>query len=316
MDLTSTIAHLHLIINHVPTIGTVTGIGLLLLALVRRNEHVTHASLEVLFLVALVTLPTFITGVASQAAVEDLEGPTQAIIAAHQDAALAAFVLMEITGALAWLTLWQIRRRTAPAPWAVPLVLLFSAFTLAVMANTATLGGEIRHAEIRTAEAVSGAVPGFGWLTKASVQYFVSENALVWPMSEAIHFFGLSLALGIVLTVNLRLLGFMKGIPFATLHGLLPWGLLGFGINLVTGMLFVVHAPDYYTENVPFFWKIALLMIAGANFLYVTVVNTSWSLESEQDAPVFDKAMAGLSIAVWLGVIYAGRMLPFIGNAF
>ena len=53
------LTHLHLLLNHVPTVGTVIGVGLFLLALVRRNEHLKHASLEVFYLIALATLPVY-----------------------------------------------------------------------------------------------------------------------------------------------------------------------------------------------------------------------------------------------------------------
>jgi hypothetical protein len=33
------LAHLHLLLNHIPTVGTVVALGLLLLAFARRNEH-------------------------------------------------------------------------------------------------------------------------------------------------------------------------------------------------------------------------------------------------------------------------------------
>ena len=308
-------AHLHLLLNHVPTVGTVIGIGLLLLSLVRRNEHLKHVSLEVFFLVALATLPAYLTGVAAQAAIEGREGVTQAIIDLHHDAALAAFILMQITGGFAWLALWQFRRRTAPAGWALPVVLLLAVLTVSVMARAATLGGEIRHQEIRVEEATP-AVPGAAWLTKAGVQWLVTENPWVWPAAETLHFLGLCLTFGILGLVNLRLMGVMKGIPFAAVHRLLPWGLLGFGINLATGMLFFISTSEQYTANGPFYWKMLFLMLAGGNFLYLTVVDKAWTLAAGQDSHVFDKAIAVSAILLWFGVIYWGRMLPFIGNAF
>jgi hypothetical protein len=57
------------------------------------------------------------------------------------------------------------------------------------------------------------------------------------------------------------------------------------------------------------------LMIAGANFLYLTVFKKAWA-DTGLDANLADKAMAVSSIVAWLLVLYAGRMLPFIGNAF
>ena len=80
-----------------------------------------------------------------------------------------------------------------------------------------------------------------------------------WPASETIHFVGLCLLFGVVLLVDLRMLGFLKGIPYSTLHRLLPWGVLGFGVNVVTGILFFIGAPPtFYVTNGIFFWKLAL----------------------------------------------------------
>ena len=61
--------HLHLLLNHVPTVGSVVGIGLFVLGLVRRGDHLTRASFEVLFLVAVVTFPAYLTGVAAEVSV-------------------------------------------------------------------------------------------------------------------------------------------------------------------------------------------------------------------------------------------------------
>jgi energy-coupling factor transporter transmembrane protein EcfT len=131
---------------------------------------------------------------------------------------------------------------------------------------------------------------------------------------------GLSLSFGVLLAVNLRILGVMKRIPFTEVHRLLPWGMLGFGANLITGMFFFVGQPAQYIASPPFFWKIIFLVIAGANFLYLTVLDKPWRRseggDDRFDANLADKAMAVSSIAAWLAVLYAGRMLPFLGKSF
>ena len=53
-------------------------------------------------------------------------------------------------------------------------------------------------------------------------------SSWAWPAAEAVHFLGLSLAFGVLLAVNLRILGVMRQVPFADVHRLLPWGMLGF----------------------------------------------------------------------------------------
>ena len=54
------------------------------------------------------------------------------------------------------------------------------------------------------------------------------------------------------LLVNLRLVGFISGFPLAEVTRLLPWAVAGLGINIVTGMLFFLAAPDQYTQNSTF----------------------------------------------------------------
>lgn len=311
-----TIPHLHLLLNHVPTVGTVAGVGLLLLALVRRNDHLLRAGLEVLFVVALATLPVYLTGVAAEGAIEGLDGVSAEAIETHETAALLAFIWMQITGFAAWLALWQGRRLAQLPRASVGAVVLLSVITLALMGRAATIGGEIRHPEILVSPAAATVGAPTGWLRSEVIADFVTEYPWVWPAAEALHFMGLSLVLGVLLTVNLRILGAMKGLSFAVLHRLLPWGMLGFALNLVTGMLFFIAAATQYTENIAFLWKVIFLGLAGAHFLYLTVFSNTWTLNVGADAAPLDKLVAAGGIGAWVGVIYWGRMLPFIGNAF
>ena len=58
------------------------------------------------------------------------------------------------------------------------------------------------------------------------------------------------------------------------------------------------------------------LGLAGAHFLYLTVFTNTWTLNAGDEAAPLDKLVAAAGIGAWVGVIYWGRMLPFIGNAF
>ena len=314
------LAHLHLLLNHFPTIGTVLGLGLFLLSFVRKNDHLTKVSLEVFFIIGLATLPVFLSGVAAQAALKDSPGVSAAAISTHEDAALLAFILMEITAAVAWLGLWQIRRLARPTRTNLATLIVLSVVTLGVMAWAANLGGDIRHPEILSglySTATGGsAAGGGGWVSAAAIKSFVLEHPWVWPASETLHFLGMSLMFGVLMIVNLRLLGFMKKMPFAAVHRLLPFGILGFGINFVTGMLFFIAASEQYTENVSFHWKMILLELAGLNFLFLTVFDGAWSLAPGDEPPLVDKVLAASALGLSVGVMYFGRMLPFIGNAF
>ena len=315
-------AHLHLVLNHVPTLGMAVGLALLLLALIRRHEVLVHVGLEVLFVIALVTLPVYVTGAAAYAHLRNGADFSDIAARMHQDVALTGFAVTEFAGFVAWVALWQSRRTGRAGRGLVAAVTLLSLLALAIMGRAATLGGEIHHPEIR-AEGVAPPVVATNGekvdvtdqFVAARISRYMVNSTWAWPAAETIHFLGLSLSFGVLLAINLRLLGVMRQVPFADMHRLLPWAMLGFGANLITGMLFFVGQPGQYVDSAPFHWKVVFLLIAGANFLYLTVFKKAWAADGIESR-FADKAMAVSSLAAWLIVLYAGRMLPFLGNAF
>ena len=315
------LTHVHLLLNHVPTVGFVIGLMLFVSSLIARNAELKRASLVVFVGIALVTIPTYVSG---NAAEESLcaggakapacadPGVSKSLIQTHEDAALLAFAAIILTGAFAWLGLWQIRRTSRAENWNLAVILLLSLVAFGLVARAANIGGEIRHPEIRSAQE---AVTPAGHLAR-KLGAFVLALPYGWPSLETLHFIGLSLLIGVVLMIDLRMLGVMKDVGFPALHRLLPWAILGFGTNLVTGMLFFVASPDQYDQNMAFVWKMILVMLAGANALYFTLFDEAWVLKPGDDAPLTAKAVAVSAIALWLGVLYFGSMLPFIGNSF
>lgn len=310
------IAHVHLLINHVPTIGAILALFLLVLSFARKNEHLRKVSFEVFFLIALATIPVYQSGVAAAETFKDQPAVAMAI-SLHQDAALNAFVLIELAGFLSWLALWQIRRIGRATNGLTGAVVLFGVLNLAVVALAANLGGDIHHPEILQSEYSSPVSPTVVmWLSAPTIQKFVLQNRWVWPACETLHFLGMSLMFGVLLIVNLRLLGFMKAISFPAVHRLLPFGILGYAVNFFTGMLFFIGEAGQYTANVAFHYKMILMMLAGANFLVLTVYDGAWKVPAGADAPMLGKLLGASALLLSIGVMYFGRMLPFIGNAF
>jgi hypothetical protein len=309
MDLT----HIHLLLNHFPTIGTIIGGGLFLLALIAKSNDLKRASLVILLGIALIAIPTYLSGNGAQDGIKSLPGVSKPMIEAHEGAALIAIAFMEITGAFAWLALWQFRRISRVPNWNLAIILVLTVLSFGLMARASNLGGEIRHAEIRAGQQEVAAV-GDG--LARSLGSFITETPWVWPTCETLHFIGLTLLLGVVLLVDLRVMGVLKGVSFASLHRLLPWAAFGFGVNVITGMLFFVGIPGQYIHNVAFYWKIGLVMLAGLNALYFTLFDQPWSLGPGEDAPLSARIAAVSAMVLWVGVLYFGSMLPFLGNAF
>ena len=308
------LAHIHLLLYHFPTVGFAIGLGLLALAVVAKKDELKRASLVVLFLIALITIATYLSGNAAQSALQDRTDLSQAAIREHEGAAFWGYVFMEITGFMAWLGLWYFRIVKRVANWNVAAVLILGVLSLSVMIRAANLGGEIRHPEILPA----GAVPDEAKVKDIarSIGLFVNSHSWVWPTCETIHFIGLSLLFSVVLIVDLRLLGMAKKFSYAALYQLLPLGILGFAMNLATGMVFFIAAPEQYVKNISFHWKILFVMLAGINALYFMLVDEPWAIGPGDDAPAFAKFAAASAIFLWVGVLFFGHMLPFLGNAF
>jgi hypothetical protein len=91
--------------------------------------------------------------------------------------------------------------------------------------------------------------------------------------------------------------------------------MLGFSINLATGMVFFVATPQQYTGFL-FFLKMALVVLGAVNVLYFMLFDEPWRVGEGDDAPLTSKIVAASAIAIWIGVLFCGHMLPFLGNSF
>src|SRR5437867_10838845 len=143
-------AHLHLVLNHFPTIGFAVGLGLLAVAIALKKDELKRASLVVLFLAALITIATYLTGNAAQAALENRTDLSQAAIRTHEGAAFWGFVFIEITGFMAWLGRWYFRIVRCAANWNVDAVFVLGTVTFRVMTRASDLGGEIRNPQVQS----------------------------------------------------------------------------------------------------------------------------------------------------------------------
>jgi uncharacterized membrane protein len=309
------LAHVHLLLNHFPTIGFGIGIALYVAAIIGKKDDLKRASLVILFLIAAVAIPTYMSGNAAEEVIKD-KGVQTAAIRAHEDAALWAFIVMEITGFLAWLSIWQYRVVRRVPGWTTPVILILSLMSFAAMARTANLGGEIRHPEIASAPPEAAAANPDAEGTARAFGSFVTGHTYVWPACETLHFVGLSILFTVVLLVDLRMLGVAKKLSFSALYQLLPLGMLGFALNLTTGMFFFIGAPQQYTKNPIFYWKMIFVVLAALNVLYFMLLDEPWTVGSEDEAPFGAKVMAASAIFLWIGILFFGHMLPFLGNAF
>jgi hypothetical protein len=313
-------AHLHLLLNHFPIIGTVVGLGLFLISLVGKNKDLRRASLIIFAAMALLAIPTFFSGTGAQGAIKKVPGVSEALIERHQGAAMLALFFMEITGALALVGLWQSHGTSRPArwDWSLSAVLLCSIVTVGLMARVGTTGGDIRHPEIGSGQEtaaegsmVSKIVSDFE-PSPAKFAELMTASKWWWAFMMDFHFVGLVLLIGTVGIFDLRMLGFAKQIPIGPLHRLVPWALAGFGVNLVTGVLAFTGMDQYYTYDWAFWLKMLAIMLLGLNVAAFYLTDAFESVEHlgpGEDAPPLAKFIAATSLVLWFTVITLGRYI-------
>jgi len=139
----------------------------------------------------------------------------------------------------------------------------------------------------------------------------IAYSAWGWPIAEIVHFVGLTLLISTVGVVDLRMLGFFRGMALRNLHKLIPIGVLGFVLNVLSGTIFVASSPDQYLYNPAFQVKMGLIALAGLNMMlfYATTARKLRNLGPTDRAPQAAKVFAAISLTSWMLVIAAGRVI-------
>jgi uncharacterized membrane protein len=149
--------HLHLMLNHVPVVGTFFLIALFGVALLRRNATLTRTALWTWMALAAVSAVVFLTGEPAEEAVEGIAGISEGALERHEDLAKFAMIAMGAGGLVSTLALFAARGRTSLSRVLSGSGLAFSLLLAALMGVTANLGGQIRHTEIRDGASIAAA---------------------------------------------------------------------------------------------------------------------------------------------------------------
>lgn len=148
----------HLILNHVPVVFSITGGLILLISLALGSIPVRNTGLIMLVAAAITTIPVFLTGEGAEETVEKL-GIAEALVERHEELAEASLYIMITVGVLAALSIVMAMRNKAVSRYFSMVTMVGAFFAFGFIAQTAHLGGQIRHTEIGGA-AISDASPG------------------------------------------------------------------------------------------------------------------------------------------------------------
>ena len=299
------LAHVHIVLNHIPSLGSILGLLLLAWAIYTKNDALKKSGFGVLVLIALATLPTYLSGNGARQMIAKEPAASLGMVEVHQNAAMLTLLAMTIAGTFAWFGLWEFRRFSRAGSGATVGSLLTAAIATALIVYTGSLGGKISHPEIRDA-ADTAITEAAGW--KPAVETFLSR-AWVIPAVATLHYIGMVLLFGVSLMLLLRVLGIMKSIPFSGIHRLLPLAILGFVINVITGMLFYLQSPEGYVHRSAFQIKIVCILLAAFPVLYFTLFNDPWETGINRSASALTKVTAVCAFVLLVGAIVYGRLI-------
>jgi hypothetical protein len=153
------------------------------------------------------------------------------------------------------------------------------------------------------------------WLEATALAGKLRDSVLLFPLTESIHVIALALVFGTIMVIDLRLLGIASAErPFSRMAPeILKWTWAAFALSVLTGaLMFMTNAGVYY-HNFYFRTKMLLLALSGLNMAVfeLTAGREAHSWGQSRTTPRAGKIAATLSLALWIGVIFMGRLTGF-----
>jgi Family of unknown function (DUF6644) len=153
------------------------------------------------------------------------------------------------------------------------------------------------------------------WLQETGLAVRIRDSLFVFPLLESAHVIGLALVFGTIAVIDLRLLGVASTErSFQRMASdIMKWTWAAFALTALTGSLMFMTNAVVYFHNFYFRTKIALLVLAGLNTLVfeLTAGRTIHRWDQAPSAPPIGRAVATLSLVLWIAVIFAGRIIGF-----
>lgn len=143
-------AHFHLIVNHVPIVGTLIGFLVLLSGFILKKPQIKNTALGIFIFSALLTIVAFFTGEGAEGIVEKLPGISETLIHKHEEYAELFQTIMLILGSVSLITMFLQFKKLSFYKYGFILVLMLSVGAIVISIYVGTSGGEIRHTEIRS----------------------------------------------------------------------------------------------------------------------------------------------------------------------
>lgn len=155
------------------------------------------------------------------------------------------------------------------------------------------------------------------WLNDSQFSVYLRESEIAFPLTEATHLIGIGISVGMIMWIDLRLLGLtLRGEKVSDIVGRAePWGIVGFVIMFVSGILLFLGKPETYWGTTTLKVKLVLMVAAGLNvWFFHTSVFPKVAKWDEGPTPLAAKLVGLSSLALWFIVIILGRWTAYYAD--
>ena len=153
------------------------------------------------------------------------------------------------------------------------------------------------------------------WLAQTPWSIALHESLYAYTWIETAHVIGITLFVGTIAMVDLRLLGCAwRSVPVSQITArILPWTVAGFVLMVFTGVLLFYAIPIRSWHSVWFRAKMLLLLAAAVNIwiFHRRVQRNRAQWDNAPVPPLSARISAAISLIVWISVIVLGRMIAY-----
>jgi hypothetical protein len=152
------------------------------------------------------------------------------------------------------------------------------------------------------------------WLEQTTFSDWVLTSFIGFPLMLSLHAVGLAISMGLLLVLNLRMLGLFRFISYIFFKRALLLAWTGLGINFLSGTILFVPRGVEYVGDTAFLTKMVLIIFGLFNtvWLHRQLVRESGLWASDLAAPIPVRFWAATSMVIWFGVIASGRLIAYV----
>ena len=150
------------------------------------------------------------------------------------------------------------------------------------------------------------------WLESNAYAQWILTSAWGWPIMLSIHALGLAIILGVMIALNLRLLGWYRSLPLTSLHQLMGLAWIGIWLNIFSGLSVFLTRPAGYLSSTPFLLKMGFIALGIVILVHTRKVFVREAAGWGADATPVVRQLAMASLVFWVLAVIAGRLIAYV----